>query len=254
MSQEGRADDAHFEFVRRVRAAGLMGGELHVSNSGIPLSPEVVEELRSAVDVPSALFALGAYVWGEQGGELEAIEIFRSASLLGSFDAIEALGVSLNWMGAHEEAVTWLQSALREEPDSARLRGLLGESLLALGKLESAEQHLRSAVSDPSFCLPLAEIYRLRGDMAEYRRLVFDAADADVYGSHILAGNVLSDCGDLDGAERMYRRGITTGDAHSAFNLATMYYSQAEVPLSKDMFRRAREMGDLRTSPFDDPY
>ncbi|BFM26298.1 tetratricopeptide (TPR) repeat protein [Microbacterium testaceum] len=245
------AENDYLELVRRVRAAGL-GDASHFSNSGILLSPEVVDELRRAEDTPSALFALGAHVWGEEGSELEAIEIFRSASLLGSLDALKALGVALNWMGAHEGAVTWLRQALEKEPDNPQLHGLLGESLLALGQLEPAEPHLRSALIDPSFYMPLARIVQLRGDMDEYRRLVFIASDADVYGSHILAGNILSDCGDLDGAKCMYQRGIETDDAHSAFNLATIYYSQGELSLSEEMFRRAREMGDLRVSPFDD--
>ncbi|WP_156458776.1 tetratricopeptide repeat protein [Microbacterium sp. Leaf179] len=213
-------------FVRRVRSGELPRVGRVITDSGISLHDDFVRELRVADDVPTALYLLGAHMWAESGGELEAIGVFEAAVARGSVEATRALGMSLNWMGLHERAVDVLARAIEDDPEDAELHGLLGLSMSQQMLDDSAEPHLRLGLSrDPSLAIPLAEIRRRAGDEREYRELVLEAARCDVYGSHIIAGNYFAENNDVESAEKMYRSGIASGDAHSAYNLGRLFYS-----------------------------
>lgn len=239
-------------FLRRVRATDSNDQVTYVTASGVVLSQALVNELCTAEGPATAMYLLGAYVWSEPAGELEGLEIFRTAATLGSVSAVRALGDALNWMGLYEESVPVLEAALRNEPDDPRLHGLLGLSMYELKLDEGAQLHLRIGLrADPSLAIALAHIRRRVGDEVEYRDLITEAAHRDVYGAHVLAGNFFAEQGDRVRAADLYRQGILSGDAHSAFNLACLFYDDGQLEEARRNFHLAREMGDLRVSPFD---
>jgi len=126
-------------FLRRVRGMDSNDQATYVTASGVVLSQALVDELCTAEGLATAKYLLGAYVWPEPAGELEGLEIFRTAATLGSVSAVRALGDALNWMGFDEESVPLLEAALRNEPDDPRLHGLLGLSMYELKLDESAQ-------------------------------------------------------------------------------------------------------------------
>lgn len=145
-----------------------------------------------------------------------------------------------------------LRAALQADPTDRRLTALLGESLYERGRFDEAEPHLRrGAEADPRCLLPLARAVLSRGDSVEYRALLELAVTRDVYGSHILLGNVLAQTGDRGAAAHLYRHGVASGDSHSAFNLGVHHYENDEFEQARAMFAEARRGGDLTRSPFD---
>ncbi|WP_285136159.1 hypothetical protein [Microbacterium sp. lyk4-40-TSB-66] len=122
----------------------------YVTASGVVLSQALVDELCTAEGLATAKYLLGAYVWPEPAGELEGLEIFRTAATLGSVSAVRALGDALNWMGFDEESVPLLEAALRNEPDDPRLHGLLGLSMYELKLDESAQFQTTAGPGAPS--------------------------------------------------------------------------------------------------------
>ncbi|WP_153004188.1 tetratricopeptide repeat protein [Microbacterium testaceum] len=239
-------------FLRRIRAMGPDDRTTYITASRVLLPQVLVHELRAAEDLATAMYVLGAHVWSEPAGEFEGLEILRTAASLGSAEATRSLGDALNWIGLYEESVPILEAALRSDPGDPRLHGLLGLSLYELHLEKEAQPHLRIGLRvDSSLAIPLAHVRRGVGDEAEYQKLILEAVQSQVYGAHVLAGNLLAEQGDKDHAADLYRQGITSGDAHSAYNLACLLYEGGKLDEARDKFQLAREMGDLRLSPFE---
>ncbi|WP_153001281.1 tetratricopeptide repeat protein [Microbacterium testaceum] len=252
MSEQISTGNDYEAFLRRIRGKEGDNEGTYVTLSAVVLPRVLTAQLCSAKDVATAMYILGAYVWSEPTGELEGLHILRASADLGSVDAVRALGDALNWMGLYEESMPVLKTALQNEPHDARLHGLLGLSMYELHLDEDAQFHLRTGLqADPLLAVPLAQIRRRAGDESEYRDLITEAARLNVYGAHVLAGNLLAEQGDNDQAMELYRQGILSGDAHSAFNLACLLYEVGRMEDARQEFVLAREMGDLRMSPFD---
>jgi len=252
MSEKISTGNDYEAFLRRIRAKEGDDEVIYVTLSDVVLPRVLTAQLRSAEEVATAMYVLGAYVWSEPAGELEGLQILRASADLGSVDAVRALGDALNWMGLYEESMLVLENALQNEPHDAHLHGLLGLSMYELHLDEGAQLHLRIGLqADPSLAVPLAHIRRRAGDESEYRDLIAEAARLHVYGAHVLAGNLLAEQGDNDQAMELYRQGILSGDAHSAFNLACLLYDDGRMEEARREFVTAREMGDLRMTPFD---
>lgn len=205
---------------------------------------------------PSTLFELAAAVWDVD--ERLAISMFREAADGGSSAALAALGESLSWMGHNEEAEVWLRKAIAAEAGNpARLAGLLGESFVSAGTstdLHEAEDLLKKGLEDSEeFGVPLAHLLLRQGRTAEAREFLARAVAADVYGAALLLGNLLAEePGELDAAEAAYWAGISSGDGHSAHNLAVMLLENGETERAHELHELAKRMGDstpLEASP-----
>lgn len=245
-------NDRYVELVARMIADDRDGAKAYMTAAGTPLTDQDVSDVRAAAGLADALFELGASLWNVPEAKLEAIHVFRLAADNGSIDATKALGDSLNWMGHHEEAIPALREAILLDEDDLRAVGLLGISLYELHRHAEAEPYLRRALgADPSLALPLADIVLEKGETGEYFKLIHSAAAADVYGADILLGNIYSERCDEISAIRSYRKGIASGDAHSAFNLGVLYHEREDFEQARVFFGEARRLGDLRASPFD---
>ncbi|WP_431805879.1 hypothetical protein [Microbacterium paraoxydans] len=213
-----------------------------------------IDHLPERID-PNAdgLFHLAAVVWDVD--ERLALSMFREAASAGSWDALAALGEGENWLGDHDQAVVHLRAALDRRPDvHARLEGLLGESLALStepGDPREIERLLTAGLREsPEFALPLARLLLSEGLVGEGRAWTEWAVEAEVYGAALLLGNLLSETPDsTDAAEAAYWRGIATGDAHSAHNLAVVLQQRGDEERSRELHRLARSMGD--PSPLD---
>lgn len=197
----------------------------------------------------AALCALASEVWNVD--ERLGVSMFRRAAELGFHDAIKALGEALNWMEDHESAIPWLKRAiLVSDGDTARLKGLLGESLWARRTMEDSakvERLLREGMRDsPEFGLVLARVLLHEERREEARQLLEELVQKSVYGAALLLGNLLSSSlGDRDQAEQAYLAGIASGDAHSAHNLAVMLLELGDDRRADEYHRLAQKMGDL---------
>lgn len=96
--------------------------------------PECIEMIRDQVSEADAIFMLGAECWGQSERTLEAVEILRLAVDAGSPRALEAIGDALDWLGAYEQAIPYLERAHAEGVgDQAWLAGVLGHARRELG-------------------------------------------------------------------------------------------------------------------------
>lgn len=243
---EGFGERGYLSFLRdNRRTSGDVDRELLLR-----LIPDLdVDNLPEPIDTDAdGLFHLAAVVWDVD--ERLALSMFREAADAGSWDALAALGEGENWLGDHDQAVVHLRAALDLRPDGhARLEGLLGESLVLSeepGDPREIERLLTAGLQDsPEFALPLARLLLSEGRVEAGRTRAEWAVEAEVYGAALLLGNLLSETPDsTDAAEAAYWRGIATGDAHCAHNLAVLLQQRGEDERSRELHRLARSMGD----------
>jgi Flp pilus assembly protein TadD len=106
---------------------------------------------QSAANLPASLH--GRFTEGveaQKAGRLEEAEgIFREILARGGRASFvyNNLGVIYQMRREHERAVLQFREAIRLQPDYAAPQILLGASLLALGKVSEATQHLEKAVN-----------------------------------------------------------------------------------------------------------
>lgn len=246
------SEEAYLEFVRALRAhPPYTDPDGLTTRGGVALSTETLAEVRNAPNDAGAVYALGAEIWAEEGGETEGIVVLGRAVELGSVAAVAALGESLHWMGDDERAVPLLRNAVGHATTrSPRLEGLLGEALLRTGKSDEAEPLLQSSSgAHAEFGLSLAKIRLQAGRREEAREILERATAEDVYGAALLLGNLLDEDGEVDAAISAYRAGIAHGDAHSAYNLGVLLLGRGDQEEARMAFDVARSMGDLTLPP-----
>lgn len=195
-------DAGHYE-----RAVSLLCSTPPGTAGDVGFEEGNIARICEASSDADALYEFGAALWGLDGNELLAVDVFRRAAGAGSKSAVAALGDALQWFGDDENALDWLERAVLDpETDSSWLHGLLGEAL-----------HLVAA---------------------------------GTFGAAIRLGNLLQDhMGDIDGAKRAYRTGMEMGDAHSAYNLGLLYWTEGDGAGARDAFAHARVLGDLTPPP-----
>lgn len=254
------------EFVQRLNAADYVGAVRWLRNHpgaiDVATVPHVdigearilvgqLQGVTTAHSEADAIYRLGIELWDQDGAELLALHVLEAAAQEGSLKARAAYGESLHWFGSHDHALPWLERAVgAPATDSAWLRGLLGETYLAHGRLLEAVELLDHAASDhPEFGIPLAKALVASERDAEAVELLRSSVEAGLYGAAILLGNILDQQGDESGAETAYRAGVETADAHSAFNLGLLYERQGRSAAAREAFGRARAMGDRWVSP-----
>jgi len=218
---------------------------------------ESIDSIVNAADEGEALYLLGMEFWDAADWKFAAIDVFRSAVEKGSERALEAIGDFLDWLGAYEEAIPFLERA-REKGigKSTWIAGLLGHARQHLGdSSREVEELLREGASEHSeFGVDYVNLLRARGAFDDAIPLLRDLVAKDVPGSPIILGNLLDDeFDDPKGAIDAYQRGIEQGDSHSAYNLAILYRNRGAVALAAKFRRIAQEMGDLSAWPDDVP-
>ncbi len=221
-----------------------------------PLTAEQMASVRDAATTGQALYNLGAAIWSTDGYELLALDVLAESGVRGSADGIAATGEALVWLGLPENAVGWLESAVREDsPRSAWLRGLLGETLRDHG--DGSERSLallgRAAAAHVEFGVAYAKALRRAGAKESARACLESLVARGVYGAALQLGNLLlDDFDDLTGAERAYREGMSTKDAHSAYNLGLLLRTRGRTTEAAAAFADAKRLGDPTPPPQDD--
>lgn len=256
-----RDSDVMRDLVNEIRSLRTGAGSAPVLEALLAgrasAAAEAMAAVREAASLEYAIFEVGARLWSEDGQELLALEIFREAARRGSREAEAALGDALVWMGAYEDAITVLQSSrASRKGDQAKVSGLLGKSLFALGDQSAAvEELLREGAAEyEEFGLDHAMILLHRGSQGEAVTILRALTESGVFGSALLLGNILDDdLDDSEGAQTAYMKGIQSGDAHSAYNLAVLHYRHDRVAEARHYLAVARRMGDLSEFPDLDP-
>ena len=227
---------------------------LRVAIGDASVSLEELRDLLSLKTDADAVHSLAAAVWAQDGSELNALHIFEAAARAGSTVAARDYGEALHWFGSYDSARPWLERALGSpSTETAWVHGLLGEVYLARGQMPEAVSHLRRGAEEhAAFGVPLAKALVASGRPSEAKQLLMKLVDAGQYGAAIRLGNLLDAEDDQAGAERAYRAGIDTADAHSAYNLALLYMKQGRKNAAREAFRLARSLGD-HWAPPDEP-
>lgn len=214
---------------------------------------DAVQAIAEAPTLATALHELGGRLWDQPGSELIAVEILKEAAKLGAEGALISLAEALFWLGADEDAVIHLERARElRVGDPARVSGMLGEARLSLGDESRDVEDLlaEGAAVHPEFGVSYAKMLRIRGEHDAARAVLEALVHSNEYGAALHLGNLFDDeFGEAEAAISSYLRGIDTGDAHSAFNLAVLYYGRDDLVEAERFLRVAREMGDLTYFP-----
>lgn len=171
----------------------------------------------------------------EQGKAIEALDRLRGAARVdsGSFDIQMALGLAAFEAGLAEEASSAFELALGLNPGDRNARFNLGTVLLARKEYVKAIEALEPLVAavEPGelyggAAFNLAQAYRGAGRTAEARRTLEALAQRSPERPHLqfTLGILREETGDLEGAEKAYRREIgLRPDALPAYlNLAAL--------------------------------
>lgn len=239
------------DYVAAIEALAILSRTVTASAS-LPmrpaLTPEQIASVVHAASTEDALYNLGAAIWSMDAYELLALDILAESGVRGSPDGIAAIGESLSWLGFSDRAIQWLETAIAHGSErGAWLSGLLGEALIARdGAGRRSVELLEGAAAEHSeFGVPYAKALRSQGDIDRACRVLEDLVEQGVYGAALQLGNLLWDEDhDADGAERAYREGIATRDAHSAYNLGLLLRSRGRRAEARAAFSCARRLGD----------
>ncbi len=133
----------------------------------------IVERLREMPEHQALAHTIEGGLHYAQGRYGEAVTAYDAAHRL-SPTAVEPItGMTMSYLaqGAPEEAASFLESVLEQDPNSALAHNLLGETRLRQNKLAEAEEQFRLAISAPDdWAIPYLNLARLligRGDSQE---------------------------------------------------------------------------------------
>ncbi|HXI38547.1 MAG TPA: tetratricopeptide repeat protein [Bryobacteraceae bacterium] len=153
----------------------------------VPVTILVMCAALAAQNLPPALSELfNKGVQAEKAGQLDAAEkAFLAVLEQGGKQAFiyNNLGIVYSERGNHEQALTQFREAVRLDANYAAPRVLIGNSLLALGRVKEAVMELEAAVKidprEPSARLELAQAYNragnLTGAIEQFRQLRLQA-------------------------------------------------------------------------------
>jgi Flp pilus assembly protein TadD len=183
----------------------------------------------------------------------EAEELYRELidEAPSSVRALNNLGVLLDELGEHDEAVTHLQMAQKLDPSNQEVLGNLGAALGASGRYMEAEEQLRSAFRlDPSNLAIRANLGILLFRRGLYSRAEVElgnvcAADPDHGLAFYYRGEALNRLGRVDEAiaalERVIQLMPENPRAH--YTLGVLFDKQNLPQKAAIMYRKARELG-----------
>ena len=160
-----------------------------------------------------------------------------SAAVSQTFDRASAMFGN----GKYRDATIELKNVLRENPDHARARLMLGKIALRDGDLETAEKEIGRAhrlAPDDETSVLLGEIALQRGKPEEALDFVEgDAATDDLrVQKYVIRGSALISLGRMDEAKRVYDDvvGIDARRVEGHFGLARVYAARKDYTLATD--------------------
>ena len=187
-----------------------------------------------------------------QGETKRAMTIYRELLALHP-DHVKArnnLGLLLDHIGDHEEALQQLQLCLEAEPDNPSVLVNRGGVLGALGRFPEAEQDLRRALehdttnAEAHFNLGLLMSRRGLWSAALpflRRSIELDLGRASAY---LHLGDALNHVDDLEGALQAYQRSVdlVPNNAKAFYGLGIIYDRLNRPEDAQQMYRRSREL------------
>ncbi len=184
---------------------------------------EAAGDLDAALEVCERMWELGfpagytdaAWIEHDRGNVGRAVQLMTAAAeVLEGDEGAEAEGVAGHWRWEHWNDV-------------------------------SAETMLRAGMQAyPSARADLAALLRVTGRPEEGLEMLRVGAEAGEVVCMLPLGNLLSEQGDLAGAESLYRRAVDLGDAYAAWNLAVVLAEQGRHAEADDWAWRAAAAGD----------
>jgi Flp pilus assembly protein TadD len=135
-------------------------------------------------------------------------------------DALHLLGVLMAQRGRDDLAVSFIEEALKEDPDVAAFHNNLGFSYQALGSLIEAKEHFLCAIRlQPDFAMPhnnLGNIYRSQGDTQSAAQCYSEAIrrQPDYAEAHGNLGVIFQELGQFDNALRFYEEALRFNPQH----------------------------------------
>ena len=160
------------------------------------------------------------------------------------------LGAAFFWAGYPEQALTYLNESVREQPDNGKAHLAIGYIHLEAGRIAEARAHLENAVrllpNDPNAWTYLGRLELTAGRYPEAARDFAKALKLDPQSSFALlsAGQARAALGDDAGAESLFRRAMTSGTnaADAATQLGLLFVRQNRLEEARGAFQKAIEM------------
>ena len=144
-------------------------------------------------------------------------------------------------------AVSESVEAQKKFPDFEGIHYLFGVSSSRLGNIDLARLALRNLLElnpeDPRSLLLQGIVHRQEGRMQEALQVFARAARQDIPDSHLLLGLVLKDSGDLDAAEREFRRAQQHNpkNGQARFELGKLLLSRGKLPEARIHLEKAAQ-------------
>ena len=160
------------------------------------------------------------------------------------------LGLALLWSGYGEQALPYLEAALRQQPDNARVLGLVSQIHLEANRLDEAQRAAESAVkSDPSYAEGwngLGGVAAARADfdtaLRHYQRAI--SIKEDLTHTLLNAGQAAAKLERWTDSAAFYRRALTadaaSADAANGYGFALAH--QNKPAEAKTYLQRAIEL------------
>jgi tetratricopeptide (TPR) repeat protein len=160
------------------------------------------------------------------------------------------LGAAFFWAGYPEQALVYLNEAVREQPDNGKAHLAIGYIHLEAARDAAAREHLERAVAllpnDANAWTYLGRLELAAGRNATALQHFARALELDPQSSFALlsSGKAKAALGDDAGAEALFRRGLTNAGngADAATQLGLLLVHQNRLEEARDAFQKAIAM------------
>ena len=241
------------ETVGKVEVAEPTGAAAETTPAPLELEMEAEPETPVIPDSPWEQKMAWAKGRARSGRLEEAEELYRE--LIDedptSVRALNNLGVLLDELGEHDEAVIHLQAAQQVDPGNLEVLGNLGAALGATGRYLEAEEHLRTAIRmDPTnsgIRANLGVLFFRRGlyERAEIELGAVCAADPEHGLAFFYRGEALNRLGRVEEAIAALERVIELipDNPRAHYTLGVLFDKKNLPQKAALMYRKARELG-----------
>ncbi len=234
------------EIFAELREANDASAAFNQGNSfrSLGRSDEALEAYEVAISGgASEAFLNRGLLLRELGRQVEALEAFIEAGKAGYANGFVGAGDYFRVERQWDQAESYFRRAVAmgSRYADAALGSLLWECHHDLG----AEGLLRSGRDvSPSARASLASLLWARGKIFQARRVLESGVANDETSSMIVLGNLLwHEFGDPKGAEREYRRGISSGDDNCHYNLSRLLTATGRASEASAESAIARSLG-----------
>jgi Flp pilus assembly protein TadD len=184
----------------------------------------------------------------------DAIKAYQKVIRLAPADvtARNGLGVLLDRIGEHDQAVGHLRAAVQEAPENPEILINLGAALGAIGRFDDAEAELRTAMK----LAPDNLDARANLGILYFRKGLYESADAELRSvclrdgahgpAHFYRGEALNRLGRYDEAIESLERAIELQpmNARAYYTLGILFDRKYLHDRAAAMFRKSREIND----------